>query len=148
VSDGISRRKLLSGVVTATAVGTAGCLGGNYEPLNASLSAESQYFKSVEAALNSHDAFTDELVVRLHNTVPRTPRVILFFQNGEQEDFEELVTGEKRAEIVVDFDREQLPGGLSVSVAAVAGGEAEGYDWIGGDVLERVSITVREVPEL
>jgi len=140
----IKRRKLVGVTGCIITAGLAGC--GGRRAVKVSLEGNSEYFSSVEydQGLIFPRDFTN-LIVNLRDDInPAAQGVILYY--GDTEGNHGTVgTAESQTKISADqLLYETIDSDQTASLVAVHGGEVTNGKWVGGSILERVTLDVRE----
>lgn len=108
------------------------------------LAAESDYFETVE--MHRKEApfpFGDEeeMQISLKPNPPKTVSAVILMVGGEQGESTSINTGETSAALEVYFE-DDPNANRNVELLAVQGGEESFHVWEGGEILERVPVTV------
>jgi len=156
----MNRRKFLTGVATGAAIANAGCVGltikpdpseqdnneatGENQTLHLALEKESDYFESVQVEVYDDFIFpmTETLTVNLSPTPPAELSAVVVSVDGVQADFAKVTTGSTKVDFDVHLeDKEDVE--RKLELLAVSGGEENMDVYEGGEILERVPITIK-----
>lgn len=111
-----------------------------------SLSEQSTYFSSAEYRTEDL-AFpfgsTSELVVQIKPDTPETLSAVVLMIDGSQAEYSTVNTGETQTAFEVYFEDDDDVE-RNAELLAVKGGEENWSEWEGGEILERVALTVEK----
>lgn len=149
-SSKVSRRKVLSTTAVIGVSGLAGC-SDDRPQTDLTVPDRSEYFESVD--YNPDPGIVGdytELGVNLRPDAVQRQEInaVLLFFDGKQVDDAQIATGERSVTFApLELDVETVRKTNTISVAVVTGGQNDGVNWVGGEILERVELNKKEQSE-
>lgn len=142
----MNRRHYLSGIATTGLAATAGCSALPGVNISMSVPESSVYFDSIEYEYNQSLLYgtEEDMIIRLNEDPPENPTTVILFIDGEQYGYERVGTGMDVVRVTgFDFPKPaHISNTDSIEIAAVSGGTEDERLWVGGDILERVELSV------